>query len=234
MAESEAADSPRGTTTLWSTRLDQWAPGLARLRRYERGWLRGDVVGGLTVGALLITQCMAYAPIAGLPPSAAFQAVLIGIPLYAVFGTSRHLAIGPDPGTALLAGAGLATVASVGTDEYVTAGTALAVIVGVMLLVASGLRLGFVADLLSRPALIGYLAGLGITLFVSQIGKLTGVPLSSDDVVGRIGDFFTNLDDIHRAVGGDGDRHVRADPGPQAHHSACARCARRRRAGAAW
>ncbi len=197
MAESDAAGGQRKVTRHWSIQLDRWAPGLARLRGYERGWLRGDVVGGLTVGALLITQCMAYAPIAGLPPSAAFQAVLIGIPLYAVFGTSRHLAIGPDPGTALLAGAGLATVASVGTDEYVTAGTALAVIVGVMLLIASGLRLGFVADLLSRPALIGYLAGLGITLFVSQVGKLTGVPLSSDDVVGRVGDFFTNLDDIH-------------------------------------
>jgi len=199
VAESEAPGLQRPLTTLWSTRLDHWAPGLARLRRYERGWLRGDVVGGLTVGALLITQCMAYAPIAGLPPSAAFQAVLIGIPLYAVFGTSRHLAIGPDPGTALLAGAGLATVARVGTDEYVTAGAALAVIVGVMLLVASVMRLGFVADLLSRPALIGYLAGLGITLFVSQIGKLTGVALPSDDVVGRIGDFLTNLDTIHGA-----------------------------------
>ncbi len=162
-------------------------------------WLRGDVIGGLTVGALLITQCMAYAPIAGLPPSAAFQAVLIGIPLYALFGTSRHLAIGPDPGTALLAGAGLATVARVGTDDYVTAGMALAVIVGVILLAASAMRLGFVSDLLSRPALIGYLAGLGITLFVSQIGKLTGVSLPSDDVVGRVGDFLTNLGDIHRA-----------------------------------
>ena len=138
MAETDAAGGQREVTRHWSTRLDRWAPGLARLRGYERGWLRGDVVGGLTVGALLITQCMAYAPIAGLPPSAAFQAVLIGIPLYAVFGTSRHLAIGPDPGTALLAGAGLATVARVGTDEYVTAGAALAVIVGVMLLSPPG------------------------------------------------------------------------------------------------
>ena len=199
MAEPDAVDSPSEVTTVRTEQLDRWAPGLARLRRYERGWLRGDMIGGLTVGALLITQCMAYAPIAGLPPSAAFQAVLIGIPLYAIFGTSRHLAIGPDPGTSLLAGAGLATVARVGTDDYVTAGMALAVIVGVILLAASALRLGFVSDLLSRPALIGYLAGLGVTLFVSQIGKLTGVSLPSDDVVGRIGDFLTNLGDIHGA-----------------------------------
>ena len=199
MVESHAADSPGQTTTVWRVRLDRCAPGLSRLRGYERGWLRGDLVGGLTVGALLITQCMAYAPIAGLPPSAAFQAVLIGIPLYALFGTSRHLAIGPDPGTALLAAAGLATVARVGTDDYVTAGAALAAMVGVMLLVASAMRLGFVADLLSRPALTGYLAGLGITLFVSQLGKLTGVTLSSDHVIGRIADFIGELDNIHGA-----------------------------------
>ena len=80
--------------------LAAWAPGLAQLRRYERGWLRGDLVAGLTVGALLITQCMAYAPIAGLPPSAALRGATIGIPVYVLLGSSRHLAIGPDPGTA--------------------------------------------------------------------------------------------------------------------------------------
>ena len=158
------------------------------------------MLSGLTVGALLITQCMAYAPIAGLPPSAAFQAVVIGIPLYALFGTSRHLAIGPDPGTATLAAAGLATVAIAGTDEYVTAAAALAVIVGIMLLIASALRLGFVADLLSRPALVGYLAGLGVTLFVSQLGKLTGVPIESDHFADRLWDFLTNADQAHRAT----------------------------------
>jgi high affinity sulfate transporter 1 len=181
-------------------RLDAWAPGLATLRRYDRRWLRGDLAGGLTVGALLITQCMAYAPIAGLPPSAAFQAVIVGIPLYALLGTSRHLAIGPDPGTATLAAAGLGLVAVAGTDEYVAAGAALAVLVGALLLVASALRFGFVADLLARPALVGYLAGIGITLFVSQLGKLTGVPVPSEDFVDRLGDFVGALGDAHGAT----------------------------------
>ena len=166
------------------------------MRRYERRWLRGDVVAGLTVGALLITQCMAYAPIAGLPPSAAFQAVVIGIPLYALLGTSRHLAIGPDPGTATLAAAGLATVATVGSDEYVAAGAALAVLVGLLLFGASLLRFGFVADLLARPALVGYLAGLGLTLFVSQLSKITGVPVPGEHFLERIADFVTGLDEI--------------------------------------
>ncbi len=176
--------------------IDRWAPGLGRLLRHERSWLSGDVAGGLTVGALLITQCMAYAPIAGLPPSAALRGAVIGIPLYALFGSSRHLAIGPDPGTATLAAAGLATVAVVGTDQYATAAAVLALLVGGILFVASMLRMGFLADLLSRPALVGYLAGLGITLFVSQLGKLTGVPISSDRFFARLGDFLGNLDDV--------------------------------------
>jgi high affinity sulfate transporter 1 len=174
----------------------RWAPGLDRLRHYERGWLRGDLAGGLTVGALLITQCMAYAPLAGLPPSAALRGAMIGIPIYALLGSSRHLAIGPDPGTATLAAAGLATVAVAGTGEYVQAAAVLALLVGAILLAASVLRLGFLADLLSRPALVGYLAGLGISLFVSQLGKLLGVEVTSGDVVGRLRDVFDGLADL--------------------------------------
>ena len=120
--------------------IDRWAPGLGRLLRYERSLLSGDVASGLTVGALVITQCMAYAPIAGLPPSAALRGAVIGIPLSAMFGSSRHRAIGPDPGTATLAAAGLATVAVVGTDQYATAAAVLALLVGGILFVASMLR----------------------------------------------------------------------------------------------
>jgi len=180
--------------------LASWAPGLARLRRYERGWLRGDLVAGLTVGALLITQCMAYAPIAGLPPSAALRGAIIGIPVYAFLGSSRHLAIGPDPGTATLAAAGLAAVAVAGTDQYLQAGAVLAVLVGVILLAASVLRFGFLADLLSRPALVGYLAGLGASLLVSQLGKLLGVAVTSDGFFARIGDVASGLDHLGGAT----------------------------------
>ena len=177
-----------------------WAPGLARLLHYERSWWRGDLVAGLTVGALLITQCMAYAPIAGLPPSAALRGAMIGIPMYALLGSSRHLAIGPDPGTATLAAAGLAAVATVGSAAYLQAAAVLAVLVGLFLLAASALRLGFLADLLSRPALVGYLAGLGVSLLVSQLGKLLGVTVTSDDVVGRLRDVVSGIDHLGAAT----------------------------------
>ncbi|HSP28381.1 MAG TPA: SulP family inorganic anion transporter, partial [Ilumatobacteraceae bacterium] len=148
--------------------------GLTLLRQYRPIWLRGDLFAGLTIGALLITQCMAYAPLAGLPPNAAFHAVLVALPVYALFGTSRHLVVGPDPGTAAVAGAGLAAVATAGSQEYVEAAAALGIMVGIVLVVAGLLRLGFVAALLSRPALIGYLTGLGVILLVGQVPKLVG------------------------------------------------------------
>lgn len=180
------------------------APGHATLRRYQRAWLRGDLAAGLTIGALLITQCMAYAPLAGLPPEAAFRAVVVALPIYAVLGTSRHLVVGPDPGTAAIAGAGLASVAALGSTEYVAAAAALALLVGALLVVAQLLRFGFVADLLSRPALVGYLAGLGATLLVSQVSKLTGIPVESEDFFPRIGDIVTGLGEVDPATAATG------------------------------
>lgn len=170
--------------------------GITVLRRYQIGWLRGDLFAGLTIGALLITQCMAYAPLAGLPPNTAFHAVLVALPVYALFGTSRHLVVGPDPGTAAVAGAGLAAVATVGSQEYIEAAAALAIMVGIVLVVAGSLRLGFVADLLSRPALIGYLTGLGAVLLVGQIPKLVGTPVTADHTLAKVRDILTGLGEI--------------------------------------
>ena len=89
-----------------SERLARPASGLALLRAYDRGWLRVDLVAGLTVGAMLIPQSMAYAELAGMPPQYGFYAVLAPLVVYALVGTSRHLGVGPEPGTAILAATG--------------------------------------------------------------------------------------------------------------------------------
>ena len=80
-------------------------PRLIRSGEYQRSWLRPDVLAGLTVAAMLVPQAMAYAELGGLPPSAGFRAALVALPIYALIGTSRHLGIGPEPGTAILAAA---------------------------------------------------------------------------------------------------------------------------------
>ena len=192
-AESGAASSLRGL-------VGRLLPGLALLRRYRRAWLRADLLAGLTVGAMLVPQCMAYAEIAGMPPETGFYAVLFALPVYALVGTSRHLGVGPEPGTAILAATGVGAIAGSDPARYAALMAALALMVGVICLVAALLRLGFIADVLSKPVLVGYITGVGLTLLSSQLAKLTGVPIDADTFFPRVREFLTNLDEIHAAT----------------------------------
>lgn len=173
-----------------------WFAPLADLSwwsRYERRFLRGDLVGGLTVGAMLVPQCIAYAELAGMPPEAGFRAALVPLLVYAFVGSSRHLGIGPEPGTAILAATGVAALSGGDPDRYVALMATLAVLVGGVALAASAMRFGFLADLLSKPVLVGYITGVGLTLLTSQFGKITGIPVQSSDVFPRIAELFAGL-----------------------------------------
>jgi len=170
------------------------------LRTYRRAWLRADLLAGLTVGAMLVPQSMAYAEIAGMPPETGFYAVLLALPLYALVGTSRHLGVGPEPGTAILAATGVGAIAGSDPARYAALMAALALLVGVICVIAALLRLGFIADVLSKPVLVGYITGVGLTLLSSQLRKLTGVPIDADTFFPRVGQFVTDLDDVHAAT----------------------------------
>ncbi|WP_206063324.1 SulP family inorganic anion transporter [Nocardioides sp. HDW12B] len=132
-----------------------FAPGLAGLRGYGREWLRGDVLGGVTVAAYLVPQVMAYASVAGLPPTAGLSAALPALLVYAVLGSSRQLSVGPESTTALMTTAAIGGMTAGDPDRYAAAAAALALVVGALCLLGRAVRLGFVADLLSRPVLIG-------------------------------------------------------------------------------
>jgi SulP family sulfate permease len=173
----------------WRTVL----PGLAVLSRYQREWLRTDVMAGLTVGAMLVPQSMAYAELAGLPPRAGFFAALLPPVVYALFGSSRHLGVGPEPGTAVLAATGVAALAAGDAARYAALMPALALLVGAIAVVASLLRLGFLAQLLSKPVLVGYITGVGLTLLSSQLSKFTGVPIASGEFFARCWEFAHKL-----------------------------------------
>src|SRR5262245_48277498 len=149
---------------------------------------------------MLVPQCMAYAELAGLPPQYGFYAVLLALPVYALVATSRHLGIGPEPGTAILAATGVAAIAEGNPARYAALMAALAIIVGAICLVAAALRFGFIADLLSKPVLVGYITGVGLTLLSSQLEKLTGVPIDADSFFPRMREFFGHLDEIHGAT----------------------------------
>jgi sulfate permease, SulP family len=186
-------------------RADSLLPGLALLRRYERGWWRPDLVAGATVGAMLIPQSMAYAELAGLPPEYGFYAVLAPLVVYAMVGSSRHLGVGPEPGTAILAATGVGGIAAGDPSRYVALMAALALVVAGICLLGAVLRLGFVASILSKPVLVGYITGVGLTLLSSQIASFTGVAIEGDRFFPRVAEFAREIGDVDLptlAVGG--------------------------------
>ncbi|MFG1605230.1 sulfate permease [Actinoplanes sp. NPDC049265] len=178
----------------------KFLPGVGVLRAYRKSWLRGDLLAGLTVAAYLVPQVMAYAGLAGLPPVAGLWAILPPLVLYAVLGSSRHLSVGPESTTALMTAAVVGPLAAGDPARYAGLAAALAVVVGVLFLVAFVARLGFVADLLSRPILVGYLAGVALTMVSGQLGKLTGVRVGGDTVLGELASFVTRLGQVHVAT----------------------------------
>ncbi|MFE7276260.1 SulP family inorganic anion transporter [Streptomyces sp. NPDC057623] len=173
------------------------APGAFVLTGYRRSWLRGDLLAGVTVAAYLVPQVMAYAGVAGLPPVSGLWAILPALGLYAVLGSSRLLSVGPESTTALMTATVVAPLAAADADRYATLAAALAVTVGLLCLAARLLRLGVVADLLSRPVLIGYLAGVALIMIVDQLPQLTGVETEGSGFFPQLWSFVRNLEHAH-------------------------------------
>ncbi|HET9655147.1 MAG TPA: SulP family inorganic anion transporter, partial [Kineosporiaceae bacterium] len=170
-------DPAAGERSAGTGRLRSAFPGYARVRQYRRSWLRGDMVAGCTVAGYLIPQVMAYAAVAGLPPVTGLWAIMASLAVYAVLGSSPQLSVGPESTTAFMTAAAVAPLAAGDPHRYAGLAAALALLVGALCLVARLVRLGFVADLLSRPVLIGYMAGVAVMMIISQLGKVTAVHL---------------------------------------------------------
>ena len=165
------------------------------LRGYRRSWLRGDLVAGVTVAAYLIPQVMAYATVAGLNPVTGLWAALPALVAYAIFGSSRSLSMGPEATTALMTAIAIRPLAAGHPARYAALAVSLALLVGLMGLAAWALRLGFVADLLSRPVLVGYMAGVAFIMIADQLQRVTGVPVNGQA-------FFAQLGEFARGIGG--------------------------------
>ena len=183
-----------GKAPLWA----RLAPGVAVLRGYERRWLRGDVLGGLTVTAYLVPQVLAYAEVAGLPTVTGLWAVVPALVAYAVLGTSRQLSVGPESTTALMTAAGVAALIAAGAGAVGPTDVAalLAIAVGLLCVLGWVLRLGFVAELLSKPVLVGYMAGIAVLMIVSQLDKILGIE-TSGSTLGELWYALTHLSEVH-------------------------------------
>jgi SulP family sulfate permease len=164
------------------------------LRGYQRSWLRGDLIAGVTVAAYLVPQVMAYATVAGLPPVVGLWAAVPALVIYAMLGSSPALSMGPEATTALMTAIAIGPLAAGDPARYADLATALALLVGLMSVGAWLLRLGFVADLLSRPVLVGYMAGVALIMIADQLRRVTGVPVTGQA-------FFAQLDSFARGIG---------------------------------
>jgi sulfate permease, SulP family len=144
------------------------------LPRYKRKHLRGDVIAGVALVGLLIPEAMGYAGIAGLPPESGLYATGIGLLVYALFGSSRQLAVSPTSSSAAVLAASVAVLAAGNRDTYVLLATSVAILAGIIFLLAGFLRLGFVSEFVSKPVLKGFVFGIAVTIIIKQLPKLLG------------------------------------------------------------
>lgn len=154
--------------------LARGLPALATVRAYRLGWLRGDLVAGVAVAALMIPAGLGYAEVSGLPPVTGLYATIIPILVYAVIGPSRILVLGPDSALAPIIAAAIVPLAVAGSPRRVELAGVLAIEVGIILVLAGLFRLGFLTTLLAKPIRIGYLNGIALVVVLGQVPKLLG------------------------------------------------------------
>ena len=167
--------------------LQRVFPVTGNLSAYSRRGLRPDLVAGTTLAALALPWGMAYAEVAGLAPVAGLYALLLPLVAYAVFGSSRELAFGPEAGLALLTGAAVAPLAGSDAARYAALAATLALLTGILYLVAWVTRLGWITDYFSRPVLVGYLHGIVVVLVVGQLGTVFGLSIGASEPIPQPG-----------------------------------------------
>ena len=168
-------------------------PVFTSLGGYRPGWLRGDLIAGLTVWAVLVPEALAYASIAGVSPVVGLYAAPGALIFYAAFGSSRHLVVGPMAATAALSAAAVGDIAAGKAGVFAALTVTLALTTGALALAAGLARLGFVANFISEPVMKGFIVGLALTIIVGQLPKLAGVEKGSGDFFRQLSVFLSRL-----------------------------------------
>jgi sulfate permease, SulP family len=172
-------------------------PGLRQLSGYQKSWLRGDILAGITVAAYLIPQCMAYGELVGVPPVVGLWTILPALLVYALVGSSRQLSVGPESTTAVMTAAAIAPLLLADGSNYGVLTATLAILVGLICVVGYVARLGFLANLLSKPILVGYMAGVALIMIAGQLGKISGMSIAGTTVFEQVSQFSQQLDRVH-------------------------------------
>ncbi len=179
---------------------NQYLPILHWLPRYRKEWLRSDLVAGITVWAVLVPEALAYAGIAGVPPLMGLYTVPIPLFLYILLGTSRQLVVGPDSATALLSAGVVGAMALSDSPHFFALTSALALMVGVFFLLVGLFRLGWLANLVSKPVMSGFLQGIVLVTIVGQIPALLGIGGEQGHFFQRLAGYATRIHTVNPAT----------------------------------
>jgi SulP family sulfate permease len=173
--------------------LAAWVPAASWLPRYDRRWLRPDIIAAITVWAVVVPQAIAYAQIAGLPPGTGLFAAAAGLVGYGLLGTSKLIVVSPTSSTAAISASIVAAVVASNADRFGVVSAALAMLVGIALLVMGWARLGFVARFIPHAVHVGFMFGLGLTIIVGQAAKILGIPGTSGTFGEQLGQVIASV-----------------------------------------
>ncbi len=179
----------------WLDRLATVAPGIATLARYRAKDLPHDLVAGLSVAAVALPVGVAYAELAGFNPAVGLYSSILPLVAYALFGSSRQLVVGPDAATCALVAAAVAPLAAGDAGQYLAISMTLTFLAGLICIGASFLKLGVLADFLSRPILAGFMNGIALSIALGQMGKLFGFKIEAGGIVPRLVELAEKLDE---------------------------------------
>ena len=186
-----------GSKTTLRQRIFRFAPGLEALFHYQPAWLRNDVAAGLSVAAVALPVGVAYADLVGVPAVYGIYSAIFPLLVYALFGSSRQLMVGPDAPLCLLVAASLGLLAGGDPARYLSLMLAMTLLTGVLLVIAGLFRLGFIANFLSQPILTGYLTGAALIIMVGQLPKLFGISIDAGGFFPKVAQIATRLDQVH-------------------------------------
>lgn len=175
----------------------RFIPGLLLFRNYRRAWLLPDVLAGISVCVVMIPSVIAYSQLMGLPPQQGLYAALIPLIVYALFGSSRQVIVGPDIALSLLIASAIGPLANGSPERAAVLASAIAFLSGLLLLLGARAKIGAVADFLSKPVLVGYMTGAALILIASQANKVVGIPLKNNDFFPRLAELVLNVNKTH-------------------------------------
>jgi len=178
-----------------TTGIARFIPGLALVKGFSPALLRTELIVAVTVFAVLVPSAMAYGDLAGVTPVAGLYVALGALVGYALFGTSKQLIMGPEATTAIMTAAAVAPLAGGDPVRYAALAALAALLVGVLALLARVARLGFITDFLSKPILVGYIFGTTLIVIGSQLGKMFGIKLESDEFFQQVAELISRLDE---------------------------------------